>query len=188
MSAPLRPAVFLDRDGTLNTEVNYLYRPEDLLWIEGAPEAVARLNAAGVAVVVITNQAGVARGFYTEEDVQALHQHMQRELHRAGAHVDAFYYSPFHPEATVDAYRRVSPCRKPGDALYRKAIADLGIDAQRSFAVGDRVSDLTPAMGLGCRAFLVETGHGRSEIPLLPPGAQVASSIVEAVDLLLRTS
>lgn len=179
----LRPAVFLDRDGTLNVEVDYLYRPEDLRWIDGAREAVARLNAAGFAVVVITNQAGIARGFYTEEDVHTLHRVMQQDLAQVGAHVDAFYYSPFHPEGVVEAYRRTSPCRKPGDALYRQAVAEHRIDPLRSYAVGDRASDLLPARGLGCQAFLVQTGYGASEVA--PDDTTVVPSVVEAVDLIL---
>lgn len=188
MTRPLCPAVFLDRDGTLNVEVHYLHRPEDLRWIAGARESVARLNAAGFAVVVVTNQAGVARGFYTEMDVQALHNHMQHDLAELGARVDAFYYSPFHPEGTVQAYRRISDCRKPGDALYRRAIDDLGLDPHRSFAVGDRASDLLPPLSLGCKAVLVQTGYGADEASRVPVGTPVVPSIVEAVDLLLALS
>src|SRR5690606_15961274 len=139
-----RRAVFLDRDGVLNVEVNYLYRVEDFAWIPGAPEAVRRLNEAGFVTLVVTNQAGVARGYFTEADVECLHRHMQAELARAGAHIDAFYYSPYHPEGTVEAYRRASDCRKPGTALFERALREWRVDPARSFVVGDKNSDVEP--------------------------------------------
>lgn len=161
--APGRPAVILDRDGTLNEEVGYLHHPADLVWTPGAAKAVRRLNDAGHLVLVVTNQAGVARGFYTEADVHTLHVHMNAELARYGAHVDAFYYSPYHPEGTVERYRRTSACRKPGRALYERAIADWGFDPARSVAVGDKATDLIPARALGMGTILVETGYGQHE-------------------------
>lgn len=179
-----RRAVFLDRDGTLNEEVGYLYRPADLVWTPGAVEAVRRLNDAGWLVIVVTNQAGVARGFYTEADVEALHAHMQAELARAGAHVDAFYYSPYHPEAAVERYRRASACRKPGPDLYTRAIAEWDVDAAASATVGDKATDLIPARALGMQTILVETGYGREQA-----GEAVADAVVptlaDAVERLL---
>ncbi len=180
-----RAAVFLDRDGTLNEEVGYLHRPADFRWIAGAPEAVRRLNDAGLLVLVVTNQAGVARGLYTEADVDRLHAHAQAELARSGAHVDAFYYSPFHPEGTVPAYRRASPCRKPGTALFERAIAEWRVDAKRSFVVGDKASDLAPGRALGMQTILVETGYGRAERPHADADA-VAADVGQAADLILR--
>lgn len=159
----LRPAVFLDRDGTLNEEVGYLHRVADFRWIPGAPEAVRRLNDAGLPVLVVTNQAGVARGLYTEADVDHLHAYMTAELARHGAHVDAFYFSPYHPEGIVERYRRASPCRKPGTALFEQAVAEWHVDAARSFVVGDKTTDLAPGRALGMRTVLVETGYGRAE-------------------------
>ncbi|HYE59059.1 MAG TPA: HAD family hydrolase [Rhodothermales bacterium] len=184
MTAHLRPAVFLDRDGTLNVERHYLHRVEDFAWIPGAPEAVRRLNEAGFVVVVVTNQAGVARGLYDEAAIATLHAHMQADLARVGARVDAFYYSPFHPEGIVEAYRRASECRKPGALLFKRAVAEHGLDAARSFAVGDRASDLFPAQSLGCRTILVETGYGREEAAHAPADA-VMPDIGAAVDWIL---
>ncbi|SRR5690606_5827432 len=155
-----RPAVFLDRDGTLNREVNYLHRIEDFEWIPGAPEAVRRLNDAGFLVIVVTNQAGIARGYYSEDDVERLHHHMQQLLAEAGAHVDAFYYSPYHPEGTVEQYRRQSSCRKPGTALFEKAVREWNVDLQKSFVVGDKESDIQAGKALGIPTILVETGYG----------------------------
>ncbi len=158
-------AVFLDRDGTLNVDRGYLYRVEDFVWIEGAPEAVRRLNAAGLPVIVVTNQAGVARGYYGEADVRRLHRHMQATLRAFGAWIDAFYYSPFHPEGTVPAYRRASPCRKPGTGLFVHALRSHVLDPARSFMVGDHVTDIVPGRVLGMTTLLVETGHGAEHKP-----------------------
>jgi D-glycero-D-manno-heptose 1,7-bisphosphate phosphatase len=157
------PAVFLDRDGTLNEEVHYLHRTEDFRWIPGAPEAIRRLNDAGFLVIVVTNQSGVARGFFEERDVDRLHAHLQTELLRYGAHVDAFYYSPYHPEGSVARYARATDCRKPGTALFERAIAEWAVDPARSFVVGDRARDLAPGHALGMRTILVETGYGRQK-------------------------
>lgn len=158
-----RPAVFLDRDGTLNVEVDYLHRVEDLAWIPGAPRAVARLNRAGLPVIVVTNQAAVAHGYCGEDDVERLHAHMRAELARHGARIDAFYACFTHPRARVAAYRREDPRRKPGTGMFEEAIADWGVDAARSWMVGDRARDLEPAARLGMRTVLVETGYGKEE-------------------------
>lgn len=161
-----RPAVFLDRDGTLNEEVNYLHRIEDFAWIPGAPEAIRRLNEAGFLTIVVTNQAGVARGYYTEEDVHRLHRYMQESLARYHAHIDAFYYSPYHPSGVVERYRGETSCRKPGTKLFRRAIEDWQIETQRSFVIGDKNSDIEPGLELGMRTILVETGYGMAEKPV----------------------
>lgn len=158
-----RPAVFLDRDGTLNVETHYLHRVEDFAWIAGAPEAVARLNGAGLDVVVVTNQSAVAHGYCEEEDVLRLHRHMQESLAEHGARIDAFYYCPFHPEGRVARYRAVTDRRKPGAGMFEEAIRERGIDPTRSFMVGDRNSDIEPARALGITTFLVETGYGAQE-------------------------
>jgi D-glycero-D-manno-heptose 1,7-bisphosphate phosphatase len=160
----LRPAVFLDRDGTLNVEVNYLHREEDFVWIPGAPEAVRRLNAAGLLVFVVTNQAGVAHGYYDEGAVERLHRFMQASLAASGARVDAFYYSPYHPQGRGDAvYRRDSPCRKPATGMFEEALQAWPVDPARSFVVGDRNTDIEAGRTLGLTTLLVETGYGAAE-------------------------
>lgn len=158
-----RQAVFLDRDGTLNREVNYLHRPENFEWVPGAPEAVRRLNDAGLLTVVVTNQSGVARGYYEEEAVHRLHRHMQDELERYGASLDAFYYSPYHPEGEVAPYDRMSACRKPNPGMFEQALNEWKIDPQHSFVVGDKNTDLAPGHQLGMTTILVRTGYGREE-------------------------
>lgn len=144
-----RPAAFLDRDGVLNHDDNYVHRPDQVKWIDGAIDSIRWLNDAGFLVFVVTNQAGVARGFYGEEDVRHLHAWMQAELRRAGAHVDAFEYCPYHPEATVEAYRRVSDMRKPGPGMILKLQHDWTTDRVASFMIGDRDIDLQAAASAG---------------------------------------
>ncbi|MBL0899445.1 MAG: HAD-IIIA family hydrolase [Reyranella sp.] len=153
-----RPAVFLDRDGVLNHDDNYVHRPEQVRWVEGAIDAVRWLNDAGYYVFVVTNQAGVARGLYGEEDVRLLHGWMQDELRRAGAHVDGFEYCPYHPQGTVDAYRRASEFRKPGPGMILKLKKDWGIDEAGSLLIGDRDTDLQAAAAAGIPGHLFSGG------------------------------
>ena len=136
-----RPAAFLDRDGTLNEDSGYTHRPEDLRWLPEARETIKVLNDLGYLVIVVTNQSGVARGLYREEDVLALHCWMNKDLRSVGAHVDAFYYCPHHPSKGVGEYRRECYCRKPKPGLILSAAQEWSIDMGRSLAVGDKESD-----------------------------------------------
>jgi D-glycero-D-manno-heptose 1,7-bisphosphate phosphatase len=129
---------FLDRDGVLNVDTGYVHRPGDLEWIDGAPEAVGLLNQAGYRVIVITNQSGIARGFYDEEAVRLFHAHMQDRLAEHGAYIDAFYYCPHHPEGRVPQFAVACDCRKPKTGLLKQAERDFPVDKGRSFLVGDK--------------------------------------------------
>jgi D-glycero-D-manno-heptose 1,7-bisphosphate phosphatase len=159
----VRPAAFLDRDGVLNVDNGYTHRPEDLSWVPGAREAVLQLNCAGYRVFVVTNQAGVARGHYGEAQVQAFHAHMQDELAEIGAHVDAFYYCPFHEDAANDTYRAVDhPDRKPNPGMILRAMHEWKVDAARSFLIGDKASDIEAARRAGLRSFRFSGGDLRA--------------------------
>lgn len=154
---PRRPAAFLDRDGVLNVDGGYTYRPEQLKWIEGAPKAVRLLNDAGYIVIVVTNQSGVARGFYDEDAVRRFHAHMQAALQGHGAHIDAFYYCPHHPDGTVSQYALRCNCRKPGIGLLEQATREWPIDLTRSFLIGDRAHDLATADAFKIKGLLFDS-------------------------------
>ncbi|RAK64458.1 D,D-heptose 1,7-bisphosphate phosphatase [Phenylobacterium kunshanense] len=158
-SPPLRPALFLDRDGVLNEDLGYVYRWEDFRWIPGAMETIATFNRAGWLVIVVTNQSGVGRGYYTEDDVHELHRRMQADLAEAGARIDAFYHAPQHPEAPVEAYRHPDPpLRKPNPGMLLLAMQEWPIDREASLMIGDKPSDLEAALRAGVRAALFEGG------------------------------
>lgn len=190
-----RKTVFLDRDGTMNTEVNYLHRPEDLELIPGVPQAVRQLNEAGFRVVVVTNQAGVARGYYGEEDVKHLHQYLNGQLETEGAHVDAFYYCPHHPEHGIGQYKKECSCRKPGIGMFTAADRDCPVDRERSFMVGDKLIDTEAGRRFGVRSILVGTGYGaeirrqekaRGEAGGTPDYDWYAEDLKAAADLICR--
>ena len=159
MTRPLRPALFLDRDGVLNEDRGYVHRWEDFCWIPGAREAVAAFNARNWWVFVVTNQSGVGRGYYPEADVLALHARMEADLAEAGARIDAFYHCPFHPEAIEDRYRHPDPPdRKPNPGMLLRAMADWPVDAARSVMVGDKAIDLEAGQRAGVRSLLFPGG------------------------------
>ena len=146
-----RPAAFLDRDGVLNVDHGYVHRPEQLEWVAGAPESVRLLNEAGYYVLVITNQSGVARGFFDETAVKSFHAHMQNVLNGKGAHIEAFYYCPHHPEGTVKAFAMACSCRKPRTGMLEWAAREWPIDIPRSFFIGDKDADMAAAAAFKVR-------------------------------------
>lgn len=146
-------AGFFDRDGTLNVDVHYLYRRQDFRWTEGAVEAIKYCNDRDYKVIVITNQSGVARGYYTEDDVCSLHAWMNRELVQQDAHIDAFYYCPHHPAGRVAKYAIECNCRKPKTKLVDEACQTFAIDRSQSFFVGDKASDMECAHNAGIPGF-----------------------------------
>jgi D-glycero-D-manno-heptose 1,7-bisphosphate phosphatase len=146
-----RPAAFFDRDGVLNVDHGYAHRPEQLEWIPGAPDAVRLLNEAGYYVFVITNQSGVARGLYDEAAVNLFHAHMQDSLAAYGAHIDAFYYCPHHPEGVVKQFAVRCRCRKPLPGMLEQAAREWPIDRARSFVIGDKDDDMAAASAFGIR-------------------------------------
>lgn len=155
-------AVFLDRDGTLNHDPGYIHRPEAFILLPGVQEAVRTLNEAGYLAVVVTNQAGIARGYYTEEDLCAVHRKLRDEVAAEGGRLDGIYHCPHHPAAGDGPLTRACFCRKPAPGMIYRAALDLEIDLGRSFMIGDREGDLEAGRRAGCRTILVLTGEGRT--------------------------
>jgi len=153
-----RPAVFLDRDGVLNHDTGYVHRPDQFRWVDGAPEAIRRLNERGFYVFLVTNQAGVAHGYYEEETVRTLHRWMAEALQRQGAHIDGWEYCPYHPEGARPEYRRESQRRKPGPGMLEDCFARWPIARGGSFLIGDRESDLGAAAAAGVEGYLFTGG------------------------------
>jgi D,D-heptose 1,7-bisphosphate phosphatase len=179
-----RPAAFLDRDGTITVERGYLRRPDDVELIPGAADAVRSLGQAGFLAVVVSNQSGVARGLMTEEDVALVHEKLESLLAIEGARLDGAYYCPNFAEGTDERYTRDVSCRKPAPGLIERAVRDLGIDLPSSVMVGDQVSDIELASGVGIPGVLVLTGKGREALATARerglPVAHSASDLREA--------
>ena len=153
-----RPAVFLDRDGTLNEDLGYVHRVEEFRWLPGAVAAVRRLNAAGDSVCVVTKQSGVARGLFEEAAVHELHGWMNEELRRAGAHIDDMRYCPHHPDAAVLAYRMTCACRKPAPGMILDLMRSWPVIAEASVAIGDKERDAAAGHAAGIAAEVVPAG------------------------------
>jgi len=175
----LHRAVFLDRDGTIAKDVHYCRRPEDFDILPRAPSAIRSLNRQGFKVVVITNQSGIARGYFTEETLSMIHHKMLAELGAAGASIDAIYVCPHHPNEGCE-------CRKPKPALLLRAAREIGIALDRSYMVGDDAKDVQAGRAAGCRTVWLtvdpaQQGHGSS-----PLSHHVAADLFEAVEWLLK--
>lgn len=161
-------AAFLDRDGTINREINYLHDKKDLEFIKGAPQAIEKIRELGYIIIVLTNQAGVAKGLYPEEDVVSLHGYMNEMLSDT-TRIDSFYYCPFHENAVIEKYRKASPCRKPGTGMIKQAVEDFGakgieLDLGKSVLIGDTETDIMTGLNAGVGTnILVLSGHGKRE-------------------------
>lgn len=179
-------AVFLDRDGVINVEKEYLHRVEDFQFLPGVPQSLRLLKQAGFLLIVVTNQSGVARGYFSLEDVHRLHRHLQDELKRYGVAIDGFYICPHHPEHGTGDLCRECSCRKPMPGLIESAAADFAVDPARSFLVGDKLSDVEAGQAAGCRCFLVRTGYGGAIPPETVNGeVSVVDDLPTAVDVIL---
>jgi len=174
-----RSAAFLDRDGTINVERGYITRPEDLELIDGAAEAIRALNEAGVPVVIVSNQSGVARGLMSEDDMAAVHEALESMLSERGAAIDAAYYCPNHPDGTVERFTRDASCRKPATGMVEAAVRDLGVDPGSSTMVGDNVSDIEFASNAGMAAVLVRTGKGDEHLSRISERGLRLDAVVE---------
>lgn len=152
----MKKAIFLDRDGTITVDSGFVHKEEDLELLPGAAEAIRLANEHRFMVVVVTNQSGVARGYFTEEDVRAFNSHLALALAEQGARIDAFYYCPHHPEASIPTYRKACFCRKPQPGLILQAARELDIDLSQSWVVGDSLRDVEAGKRAGCRTILLE--------------------------------
>lgn len=173
----MNKAFFLDRDGTINADKGYIHKAADLKLLDGAAEAIRRMNQSGYKVIVVTNQSGVARGYFTYSDVQKVNTALQGMLRGYGARIDKFYICPHHPDGVVKPYNIFCACRKPGLLLYQQAEKEYEIDMGQSYAAGDRLSDIQNLYQMGIR----RTGlivHGRK--------AGCYSSLLEFTDSVLR--
>jgi histidinol-phosphate phosphatase family domain/HAD-superfamily hydrolase, subfamily IIIA len=187
-------AVFLDRDGTINEEVGYLDSLDKLKIIPSAYEAIRLINESGMKAVVISNQAGVARGLFTEDFVQITNEHLQTALRQKGAYIDNFYYCPHHPTEGIGIYLQQCNCRKPAPGMLLQAAQELKIDLTRSYFVGDTFRDMEAAKKAGVKRVLVKTGYGQD---FLQDDGQdkataenkpdfIAADILEAVKWILK--
>jgi len=162
-----RPAIFLDRDGTIIEDKHYLASIQEIEWIKGAPEAIRDLYKTGFRIIVITNQSGVARGLIPEARVGEIHRHLNHYLASLGAKIHGFFYCPHHPEAGAPPYRMKCDCRKPGPGLIMQATNAFDIDIHGSFLIGDKISDVEAGLNASIAPILVLTGKGKEQEKLL---------------------
>ena len=154
----MKPAVFFDRDGVLNQDKGYIYKIEDWVWIEGAINTIKRFNDANYWVFVVTNQSGVGRGLYTEEDINQIHDHMRFELTEQGAKIDDIRYCPHHTDAKINAYKAECNWRKPGSGMLQDLISSWSVDKENSLLIGDKETDLQAARNIQIEALFFEGG------------------------------
>ncbi len=186
----MKRAVFLDRDGTVSEEVGYVNHVGRFRLIPRAAQGIRRINESDYLAVLVTNQAGVARGYFKESLVIAVHERLEELLAENGAHLDGIYYCPHHPTAGEPPYRQDCDCRKPKPGMVLAAQRDLNIDVAQSFMVGDKHSDITFAQSVGMQGVLVKTGYGLGEIEQWSAGwteqpDQICEDLLDAVEWIL---
>ena len=185
-----KPAIFLDRDGVIIEEIGYLSDPDQIVLIPGSAEAIIRLNQHHIPIIVVTNQAGVARGYYHESQVEVVHSRLNELLAEQGASVTTYYYCPHHPTAGLGAYLINCECRKPQPGMLLAAAKEHCLDLTRSYIVGDKLSDIEAGINVKAKGILVRTGYGASEMQVLSTN-QLSSPLLfvdnlwQAVDLCL---
>lgn len=185
----MKKAVFLDRDGTINREVNYLNHPDQMVLLPGAGQAIRGLNEAGFTVVVVTNQSGVARGIIAEEQLPLIRDRLTDLLETEGAKIDGYYYCPHYPGGTVEKFAVTCDCRKPEPGMLINAARDLEIDLGKSYVVGDKVCDVALGRKAGCVAVMVRTGFGAEQAGSGDVSPDyVADDLLEAVRWIIEDS
>ncbi len=186
----MKQAVFLDRDGTINRDVGYLSNPDQLELIPGSAEAIRILNSAEFSVVIISNQAGIAKGLIQEGQLPEIQKVLLAMLQNEDAKVDGFYYCPHHPEGSVKKFSCSCQCRKPAPGLLLKASEEMDIDLSRSYVVGDKMSDVQLAHNVGAVGIMVLTGHGRKEQrgypPTIKPPDYTCNDLYDAVRCIIK--
>jgi D-glycero-D-manno-heptose 1,7-bisphosphate phosphatase len=182
-------AAFLDRDGTIIRQVELMHDVRQLRLLPGAADAIRRLNEKGFLVIVVTNQPVVARGVATEQEIKLVHEELNRRLQAKGGHIDAFYYCPHHPNATLEQYRTNCPCRKPEPGMILRAAEEYGIDLSHSVMIGDSTQDVMAGIRAGVSTILVRTGHGGRDPWQYPcsPG-WVANNLLQAAHLWIEVN
>lgn len=186
----MRPAVFLDRDGTIIHEVGYVDRLDLLALFPWTIDALRLLNRAGFATVVVTNQSAIGRGLITEEFLARVHAELDERLAAGRARIDRYYFCPHHPDAVVGEHRRACRCRKPAPGMIEQACGELGLDPAASWMIGDRWIDVATGQAAGVRSILVRTGHGAHEAADPPEEARadaILNNLMEAVGWILRS-
>jgi D,D-heptose 1,7-bisphosphate phosphatase len=178
-------AVFMDRDGTINEEVNYLSRMDQLKLYPQTFEAIRMINSAGMKAIVITNQSGIARGYFTEDFVRSVHERINEMLRAEGAHIDGFYVCPHHPVYGNGIYKQNCECRKPKPGMLLQAAEEMNIDLSRSYMIGDMLKDIVTGKKAGAKGVLVRTGYGSNIVRTDMP-AYIADDILEAVGWIMK--
>ncbi|MDO8552456.1 MAG: HAD family hydrolase [bacterium] len=184
-------AVFLDRDGVINEEHGYEHRPQYIRLLPGAAAALRRVNELSIPVIIVSNQSGIARGYYMQDYVDSFHKQFSEILKDFGASIDHFYYCPHHPTAGEGDYTRQCDCRKPLPGLLERAARDLNLDLENCVLIGDKAIDIGARARAGCRTILVMTGYGKRDldswIESYRPD-ETASDLAEAVELILKAT
>ena len=170
-------AVFLDRDGTINVDKHFLFKIEEFEFLSGAVEGLKLLQASGFLLIIITNQSGIARGYFTEELYLKLNEYMLDELKKSGVNITKVYYCPHLPEAEIPKYKKVCNCRKPETGLFEQAVKDFDIDLSKSFAIGDKPRDCSICEKTECRGFLIGSESSNEKI-------KTVSSLLEAAKII----
>lgn len=178
-------AILLDRDGTINIEKDYLYKIEDFEFEKNVVEGLKILSSMGYIFIVVTNQSGIARGYYTEQDLEVLNNHIGKLLEKEGVKIEKFYFCPHHPEKGVGKYKVECNCRKPNTGMLDAAVQEFDIDKKKSFMIGDNISDIEAGIRAGITPILVKTGHGYEHIEKVKNmGIKIYDSLYEfAVEL-----
>lgn len=182
--------IFLDRDGTINDEVEFLCTPEQLHLIPRSADAISELNELGLRVFILTNQSGIARGLLTEDDLRGIHTRLLQLLENQNARIDKIYYCPHHPGGNIESYRKVCECRKPKPGMFRMAAEEYNLDLPRSYVIGDKMIDIQAGNNCGARTILVLTGYGKTELEHCRKNSlridYIAENLYEAVQFVKR--